>query len=702
MSSSTGKDILLLFDRPQEPLFIPKGEERVGFDIPTNYLSDKYQPVAGRILNRFGADSQRTVGLKNISIPDLSLPMQLGRNDGFSHLIPSHRRMAGRLVELFLGMRTVEDLMSLAAYCRDRLNLQLFYYALSVAIVHRRDMSDVSLPHHSEIFPDKYMDSSVFHRAREEANVVPAGSRTPIEIPLDYTATDVDPEHRVAYWREDVGVNLNHWHWHLVYPFDGPIVVVNKDRRGELFYYMHHQMQARYNTERLCNGLRRVVPLSDLKATIPEAYFPKLDSMVAGRSWPARPKDFVLSDLDRKVDQLKFSIDDIVRFKDRIVEAIRTRRVLLPNGQFQPLDEERGIDTLGNMIESSILNPNQAYYGDMHNFLHLAISYCHDPDHRFLESFGVMGDNTTAMRDPIFYRVHGFVDDLFNMYKATLQPYSQQQLGFAGIQVTEVRVNSPGSNPNTLSTHWTKSDIDLSRGLDFAPRGSTLVRITHLNHDEFTYSIGVNNNSGRPAIGTVRVFIAPKFNEQGSLLSFNEQRLMMIEMDKFTEFSVNNGRNVITRASTESALTIPFEATFRNLDEGRPDETDLQGSDRFNFCGCGWPQHMLVPKGTQQGYPMELFVMITNFQLDKPSGCRNGVSFCGLRDLKYPDRRAMGFPFDRAGAANVRLLRDFVTPNMKVQQVTVRFSNIVKPRAVSRPANNNNATMVVVVSMNIQ
>lgn len=31
----------------------------------------------------------------------------------------------------------------------------------------------------------------------------------PIEIPKDFTATDVDPEHRVAYWREDVGKFLH-------------------------------------------------------------------------------------------------------------------------------------------------------------------------------------------------------------------------------------------------------------------------------------------------------------------------------------------------------------------------------------------------------------------------------------------------------------------------------------------------------------
>lgn len=68
----------------------------------------------------------------------------------------------------------------------------------------------------------------------------------PIEIPRDYTASDLEVEHRLAYWREDLGINLHHWHWHLVYPFSGPDEVVRKDRRGELFYYMHQQLLARY------------------------------------------------------------------------------------------------------------------------------------------------------------------------------------------------------------------------------------------------------------------------------------------------------------------------------------------------------------------------------------------------------------------------------------------------------------------------
>lgn len=70
--------------------------------------------------------------------------------------------------------------------------------------------------------------------------------------------------------------------------------------------------------------------------------------------------------------------------------------------------------------------------------------------------------------------------------------------------------------------------------------------------------------------------------------------------------------------STESSVTIPFEQTFRDLsvqsnDPRRPNLAE------FNFCGCGWPQHMLVPKGTEAGATYQLFVMLSNYDLDSVS-----------------------------------------------------------------------------------
>ena len=78
-----------------------------------------------------------------------------------------------------------------------------------------------------------------------------------------------------------------------------------------------------------------------------------------------------------------------------------------------------------------------------------------------------------------------------------------------------------------------KSDINLSRGLDFTPRGAVLARVTHLNHDHFAYTIKVNNKSKRQLNGTVRVFIAPAQGFGNFNIGLAEQRYLMIEMDKF-------------------------------------------------------------------------------------------------------------------------------------------------------------------------
>lgn len=62
---------------------------------------------------------------------------------------------------------------------------------------------------------------------------------------MEYTASRQEQEQMLHYFREDIGVSLHHWTWHLVYPTSGPKIVLVKDRRGELFYYMHRQIMAR-------------------------------------------------------------------------------------------------------------------------------------------------------------------------------------------------------------------------------------------------------------------------------------------------------------------------------------------------------------------------------------------------------------------------------------------------------------------------
>lgn len=673
---------MLLFDRPQEPSFVPKGDKGLAFEVPSKFLSDRYKPIGVQLEDRFGEGTTK-IKLTDIKEPNLTNILNLRRDENFSLFLPKHRGIAAELINIFLKAANIDELQSLGVYIRDRVNPYLFVYAFSVAILHRKDTQGMNPPNFAKTFPDKYFQNQVFTKAREETAVVPTGSRTPIEIPKDYSASDLDIEHRLAYFREDIGVNLHHWHWHLVYPTAGADEIVRKDRRGELFYYAHNQIVGRYNFERLCNKLRRTERFSDLRQPMKEAYFPKLDSIVASRSYPARVANQTLSDINRTQDEITIDIDSMIRYRDRIYAAIHAGFVTDRRGKQISLTENEGIDILGNLIEASQLSVNPDFYGNFHAFGHIVISFVHDPDHRHLENFGVIGDFATAMRDPMFYRWHAYIDDIFQEFKATLPRYSETQLNYPGITISSAQVTGETTPMNELNTFWQQTDIDLSRGMDFQPRGPVFVRFTHLQHQPFMYTINVNNATGSAKRGTCRIFLAPKFDERGNPWLFRDQKLMFIELDKFT-INLRNGRNAITRSSAQSSVTIPFERTYQDLDTNRPTGGDALA--QFNFCNCGWPANLLIPKGTVDGFACQLFVMISNYEDDKidqdETGiCNDASAFCGLRDKKYPDRRSMGYPFDRMPRDGVRTLQQFITPNMLVQDVTIRFND----RTIKRP-----------------
>lgn len=94
---------------------------------------------------------------------------------------------------------------------------------------------------------------------------------------------------------------------------------------------------------------------------------------------------------------------------------------------------------------------------------------------------------------------------------------------------------------------------------------------------------------------------------------------------------------------------------------------------------------MLIPKGTQTGMKFDFFAMVSNYEEDRidqdlVGQCTSAASYCGIRDRQYPDRKAMGYPFDRKGRTGVSNLATFLTPNMKTQEITITFNDRVIQR----------------------
>ena len=97
------KNLLLLLERPGEPVFTPKGKENAVFQLPSRFLEDRYQSIGSEIQSRFGEEADVTIAVRDTGIPDISVPAQLDKQDNFSLFMPRHQKLAAALTDVFLS-----------------------------------------------------------------------------------------------------------------------------------------------------------------------------------------------------------------------------------------------------------------------------------------------------------------------------------------------------------------------------------------------------------------------------------------------------------------------------------------------------------------------------------------------------------------------------------------------------------------------
>nr|CCA94924.1 hemocyanin subunit c [Mastigoproctus giganteus] len=605
--------------------------------MPTSSVADKQKRIiplftyaTSKTKDKFGMRVQREPKLQGLGI--------LGRGQLFSCFHQAHLEEAIKLAEVFILAKTFSEFLDLAYQARDYVNEGLYVFSLSVAVLHRDDCRGVSLPPIQEVFPDKFVPVETMYNAYKQATITDPEKEIIVES--ETTGNVLDPEYNVAYYREDVGINAHHWHWHIVYPsaWNAEVTGKTKDRKGELFYYMHQQMCARYDCERLSNDLPRMVPFHNFHEPL-EGYSAHLSSIINGLPYSSRSKGLALHDMH------DISVQELERFRERISGAINLGYVTDTHGNEIDLDEHNGIDILGDIVESSHESVNKEFYGSLHNWGHVLMAAVEDPDGKFQCNPGVMDDTATSLRDPIFYRWHRFLDDLFQEFKSKFHPYNKKELEFPGVKIESVAIES--KEHDVIHTFFAEDTIDVTYAYNFRRPAPVKVRLHHLDHEPFNYNIIATNQSANKKHAFVRIFLAPVHDELGNVLKPEELRRLMIELDKFS-VELHHGSNTIKRSSKDSSVTISSVRSFRELLEGEGIKEHAS-----EFCSCGWPDHLLIPKGNDQGMEFNLFVMVTDELRDRVGDyghadiCMDAVSYCGAKDQFYPDRRPMGFPFDR-------------------------------------------------------
>merc|ERR1712002_1020576 len=298
------------------------------------------------------------------------------------------------------------------------------------------------------------------------------------------------------------------------------------DRKGENFFWVHHQLTIRFDAERLSNWL---APVEELHWNQPivQGFAPHTTYKYGG-SFPSRPDNVKFEDVDGVA-----RIRDLIIVESRIRDAIAHGYIEDHEGKHIDIRNEQGINWLGHIIESSMYSPNMQYYGALHNVAHIVLGRQADPRGKFDLPPGVLEHFETATRDPSFFRLHKYMDSIFKEHKDSLTPYTKEELEFAGVAVSEVTIEGE------LETYFEDFEYNLINAVDDTEEIADVeisTFIHRLNHKDFAYKIVVDNN--------------------GIEFTFDEGRWHAIELDRFW-VKLAAGSNTINRQSKESSVTVP-------------------------------------------------------------------------------------------------------------------------------------------------
>ncbi|HEX8642031.1 MAG TPA: tyrosinase family protein [Allosphingosinicella sp.] len=592
------------------------------------------------------------------------------------------------------------EVVALARRVAAEESLALAQHALGIFTAHAGKLSRTATP---------FVVPPLAFRAPDAPAVVPFdadqeepgdGSPTPAAAPS---------EEDLHYWREDMFLNEHHLHWHIVYPWTGVRLpdgtVLTKKRQGEVFVYMHQQMLARYALERSAAGLGPVEPLHDFGGDLGAGYDPNArDPKNLGYS--PRPAGQRIASADRTALDHRRTM-----FRD----ALATSTVL---GGAVPLDQ----DLVGSILESNVRmfergvqfpdDVNEFFANlNFHNSGHGAIAATPSPAAR------VMSHPHTSLKDPVFWRWHREIDDLAQEYAAALPPYdpadpmlwvddsdvaivSERQLRGRGFDLDaaardEAFVELVGADYDSfvagldaleLRTGMLRQRFEYDRYVvDPAtgqPNGNTVHLAfdrDHLFGERFVWVARCANRTAEAIAATLRIFICAD-----AVLDLDgnhperapAEHRHWIEMER-APVRLAPGANILHRFVDESSIVrkldgrAPFPTSATTLDAFR--ERTASGQPERDYCDCGWPLNLMLPRGTAQGMAMRMMVMVTRGQPESGGGKCGSRAYCGTDFDAYPelDDVSLGYPFDRpAPLGTLAMIAN--APNMAMRPFVIR------------------------------
>lgn len=281
----------------------------------------------------------------------------------------------------------------------------------------------------------------------------------------------------------------------------------------------------------------------------------------------------------------------------------------------------------------------------------------------------------TALRDPMFYRIYKRIVEYFLYYKKNLPSYTYNDLVYQGVKIDSVFVDQ-------LVTYFDYFNIELNNALynDYTiesdvPKVLVKARQLRLNHKPFNYKINVSSDKSSKVV--VRLFLGPKYDSYGNIINIAENRINFVELDKFV-YDLQSGQNVIVRDSRDFHHIVQDRTSYYDL--YKRVMLGLQGSEPFildnSEAHCGFPQRLLLPKGSESGVEYQVLVVITPYQGSYSELQDEQFWYtCGVGSgARYIDNLPLGYPLDREIVDESQ----FYVPNLYFQDVVIYHQGIVE------------------------
>lgn len=210
----------------------------------------------------------------------------------------------------------------------------------------------------------------------------------------------------------------------------------------------------------------------------------------------------------------------------------------------------------------------------------------------------------TSLRDPMFWKINKNIVDLVDNALKMLPTYSRDELYFPGVEVVNIDVKK-------MMTAYDYFEFDVTDALKIDDRNSTFnIKIgqPRLNHKSFTIRVNISSLVSKK--GLVKIYLGPKLMP-GELAT---KKNLFTLLDMF-EINLKIGSNLVSRTSDDMKQ---FSTDFMSLKTIRKNVEDAEfGLDALPLkmieSQTGYPSRLILPKGTPQGLPLQIFIFVAPF-----------------------------------------------------------------------------------------